>query len=294
MFDVDSFREFLHLFNEIVITKDAQYIVDDSTSRTIISFLKLNPGFVVRGGGYAIRKALESSIYPTRLRICFGDGFRDEEVKCVIDVLKYNTTLTSLSLAENHIGDESVKYIADALQSNMTLTSLDLSGNQIGPEDAKYIADALKTNKTLTSLNLSFNYISNEGAKYIADTLGFNTTLTSLNLISSRIEAEGAKSIVNALKNNTTLTSLNLPVNKCKDMPIDELGEIQIVRPKINFYIEIKWIKPYQRAVETFTQIYTDPSNELSKLTEDLVIEIITKTYNIKEKLLRKYTYLNL
>lgn len=128
----------------------------------------------------------------------YGDSIGDEGVR---ELLRLNTTLTSLTLGYNAIRDKGAKD----LSLNTTLTSLDLVHNYVRDEGAK----AFALNTTLTCLNLWGNKINNEGAKALA----LNTTLTSLSLNYNQIGDDGAK----ALALNTTLTSLYLSYNKIGD-----------------------------------------------------------------------------
>ena len=42
--------------------------------------------------------------------------------------------------------------MADLLKTNTTITSLDLEYNQLGPDGAKHLSEALKTNSALKEL----------------------------------------------------------------------------------------------------------------------------------------------
>ena len=76
-------------------------------------------------------------------------------------------------MADNGIGDEGAKSMSEMLKSNTTLTTLNLgsedegvmekrkerndeklTGNKIGVEGVKSMSETLKTNNTLASLNL--------------------------------------------------------------------------------------------------------------------------------------------
>jgi len=134
-------------------------------------------------------------------------------VVVLADVLKSNTTVTKLDLADNGIGNAGAAGLAEALKSNTTLAVLDLSRNVITDGGAADLAEALKSNTTLTVLNLPRNGIFDAGAAGLAEALKSNTTLTVLNLTSNGIGAAGAECLAEALKSNTTLTVLKMSDN---------------------------------------------------------------------------------
>jgi hypothetical protein len=59
-----------------------------------------------------------------------------------------------LDLYNQRIGDNGAKYLADVLKINTSITSIDLWSNNIGDDGAKYLADALKTNTSITNIYL--------------------------------------------------------------------------------------------------------------------------------------------
>lgn len=83
-------------------------------------------------------------------------GIHVQEIDCLVlsEMIKINSTLTSLDLSRCGIGDEGCKIIADALQTNSTIIKLCLIGNKIGDEGCKTLADMLKVNTTLKILQL--------------------------------------------------------------------------------------------------------------------------------------------
>ncbi|KAL0282106.1 UNVERIFIED_CONTAM: hypothetical protein Sangu_2970200, partial [Sesamum angustifolium] len=95
------------------------------------------------------------------------------------------------------IGATGAEYIADMLKYNSTISSLDLRANGLRDEVCLFalsfrgaicLARSLKVvNEALTSLNLGFNEIRDEGAFAIAQALKANedVRLTSLNLMNN-------------------------------------------------------------------------------------------------------------
>ena len=67
--------------------------------------------------------------------------------------------------SHHNIGKEGAAAIAEVLKVNSTLTSLDLGYNWIEKEDTVLIVEALKVNSTLTSLDLRGNNFGEEGSR---------------------------------------------------------------------------------------------------------------------------------
>ncbi|CAF4747350.1 unnamed protein product [Rotaria sp. Silwood1] len=126
------------------------------------------------------------------------------------NLLKINSTLTTLHLGWNSIGESDVQKLMDALAINTTLKILDIGWNKITDKGAQHLADALKTNKTLTTLSLQNNGIGDIGAEFLANALSYSSTLTTLDLSRNEITGRGMKYFENALKNNTGLQTLDL------------------------------------------------------------------------------------
>ncbi len=158
----------------------------------------------------------------------------------IINDLKTNNTLKTLSLGESNLEDDGMKFIADALRVNTCLTELDLIGAKFTSLGLKEITDALmaNTNSSLCSLTLDNNGggggFCETGGKDIADLLKTNTlqylglyyigmnvvdiidaleTNTSLNTIILNymgVDLHIARSLFGMLRTNTTLKSLSL------------------------------------------------------------------------------------
>ncbi|XP_074620584.1 uncharacterized protein LOC141879271 [Acropora palmata] len=139
--------------------------------------------------------------------------FSTEVTDLLAQALRVNTSLSSLDLYRNSIGVEGANSLAQALRVNTFLSSLNLSSNSISDEGASSLAQALRVNTFLSSLNLSSNAIGDVGANSLAQALRVNTFLSSLNLSSNSIGAEGANSLAQALGINTSLASLDLSEN---------------------------------------------------------------------------------
>eukprot|EP00938_MAST-03A_sp_MAST-3A-sp1_P000335 g335.t1 len=93
------------------------------------------------------------------------------------------------------IDDDDAKAIAEVLKTNTTLTSMDAFNKKITAVGAKAIAEALKTNKTLTDIR---NKIGDEGGNAFAEVLKTNKTLVWLNMRSAKIGDDAQKAIKDA------------------------------------------------------------------------------------------------
>ncbi len=72
----------------------------------------------------------------------------------IAGALKFNRTITTLSLDYNDLGDRGAAQIADTLLVNTTLKSLDLEGNKIGDVGAEKLCDAVRGNSTVEDITL--------------------------------------------------------------------------------------------------------------------------------------------
>ncbi|KAL0240142.1 hypothetical protein GEMRC1_010249 [Eukaryota sp. GEM-RC1] len=145
--------------------------------------------------------------------------------RSLIELLKVNTTVTSVILSGNSIGVEGAKVLADALKNNSTVSILNLWNNSIGDEGARALAGALKVNTTITSIDLSFNSIGSEGAMAFAEVFKVNTAITSVDLDNNNMGDEGARALAEALKDNASVTRFNISSNSIEDDGARALAE---------------------------------------------------------------------
>ena len=103
----------------------------------------------------------------------------EQDLSHLAELLKHNSTITSLELYRINIGIEGSKAIREVLKVNSSITNLMLYEVGLGIEGTKAIASALQSNKTLMRIDLSWNEIGNEGAIAISKVLEVNNTLKS-------------------------------------------------------------------------------------------------------------------
>ena len=168
--------------------------------------------------------------------------FKEEQGFLIVEILKNNNFLRSVSLTGNYFGNDTGKVIIEELfnHRHYTMTYLDFSCNNLNNSLICIIADKIKNNNTLKSLKLNKNYFGDNEGNAIAKALCENTTLTYLDIRRNHIEnfagqfgkmleknntirsldigynilgEAGGKSIIEAMCINTTLTSLNLEFN---------------------------------------------------------------------------------
>ncbi|KAI8373984.1 hypothetical protein EDC96DRAFT_9975 [Choanephora cucurbitarum] len=135
-------------------------------------------------------------------------------------VLRHNTSLLQLNLANTQISYEGLSVLSNALLENKSLESLDLSDNPLSQQSDEGIL-ALKTtlarNSSLQSLNLSNTQLDSSATITLAEALPENRSLTRLDLSKNpHIEMAGVLALAISIKMNHTLTFLdiNIPVKK--------------------------------------------------------------------------------
>lgn len=102
--------------------------------------------------------------------------------------LDQNTSLRTLSLAQNPLSDSAIEKIAEIFKSNPSITELDLSDCPITPRGFEILGNMLVTNTNLTSLRLRISkrpFVAPyfvDGLSHLAAALKENKTLTTLDL----------------------------------------------------------------------------------------------------------------
>ena len=79
--------------------------------------------------------------------------------------------MRELDLRNNRIGPESAAYLSDLVRRNTTLTTIDLRWNDLGDVGAKNISVGLDANRTLLRLELQGNKVTDETLSLITPIL---------------------------------------------------------------------------------------------------------------------------
>jgi hypothetical protein len=134
-----------------------------------------------------------------------NNNIRAEGGKALVEALKGNQVITTLSIAKNNLsfnssGDNDmsgVAALADVISDMGALTKFDISNNSLCAAGAKALASGLKGNHVMTELDLAGNAFGNNGwggsdvsgVVALADAIPDMGALTSLNLSSNDIGA---------------------------------------------------------------------------------------------------------
>jgi len=115
-------------------------------------------------------------------------------------MLQFNSTLKSLDISKIQLRDEGLRVVSSQLlKYNRSLTSLTVSGNSISMEGASALAELLSHGNVLAHLNISANNLRDEGAAHLANALQYNSGLESLDVSNCAINDEGLASLADSL-----------------------------------------------------------------------------------------------
>ncbi|KAL4138264.1 hypothetical protein PRIC2_001771 [Phytophthora ramorum] len=101
---------------------------------------------------------------------------------CIAEMLKVNTTLEVLTLAQNPLGDAGIVDLSTALKKNAVLVSLSLSDCQLSCEGMNELSTVLrKFNSTLRTLIITDNpEVRSQGYRNLAKCLSVNHKITEV------------------------------------------------------------------------------------------------------------------
>ena len=158
----------------------------------------------------------------------------DQGVRAIAHALRYNSSLTLLTICVNTLSDSTFAALGEALQSNSSLTHLYMHGD--GPNLTEYpfgdssletFSKALNSCGTqMTHLHLSNLSISSSHVIPLAEALRVNATLKLLDLSYNKIDCSGARTLAQALKKNQSLICLKLRNNKISDAGAENFVEV--------------------------------------------------------------------
>lgn len=140
-------------------------------------------------------------------------------------ILRKNSIVRELNLANNNINKEGVRAIAEAVSENNVIRRLDLSGNGLTDKDARILSDAIENNGSLRYLNLSYNKFGEASGQYFGSALSYNNGIIELNFSWNNIRRRGAQAIHKGLRYNDALEKLDLSWNGFDDFGTEELKE---------------------------------------------------------------------
>lgn len=132
----------------------------------------------------------------------------------LVETLRDNRAMTSVSLRKNMIGDRGAGEIAAALRENRKLEELNLSATGVGQEGGMFLGYLLLESTPLRVLNLGRNSLGDAGIKALVDALQSNRALEELVLCSCEITDDSARALSGALRENRKLRRLDLSSNR--------------------------------------------------------------------------------
>ncbi len=172
-----------------------------------------------------------------------GNHVGDKGVERIVDGLQDPCRVYyKLYLCDNRIGQLGGSFISCALKYNTTLTELSLGGNSIGDEGAKHLASALKENNTLLMINLERNHIGHTGVTALANALEHeNHSLKYLVLSENPIEDFGAKALLNCVGNTSSFDHLQQCNHNLQSIVLRKVTQIKDISTlrKIQCYVKI-------------------------------------------------------
>ncbi|XP_053399169.1 leucine-rich repeat-containing protein 74A-like [Mercenaria mercenaria] len=141
------------------------------------------------------------------------NGLTGEDLVPIINGLRSNIHISSLSLSENEVQVVGAMALDEVLRETTWLTHLNLSGTKLGNKETEFIAAGLQNNNSIRWLDLSHNNIGTNGSKKLGRAIGDTESLQSLNLSWNHIRMEGAVGILKGLQKNSSLINLDLSMN---------------------------------------------------------------------------------
>ena len=136
-------------------------------------------------------------------------------INFIVEALKGNSKIKSLSLRNTSIGKVGVQSLALGLYKNEHLKILDLGSNSITFESFKDLCDSLNNNK-IRILRCKNNLLGDESAKYFAESIlnkESTSCLISFDFSSCKIYDQGLIYLLNSLTTNEKINWINLRDN---------------------------------------------------------------------------------
>lgn len=140
----------------------------------------------------------------------FDNKIKEEEVSCLSELLKFNSTLQQINLSSYKF--YSFTKIAEALEHNNQLEVLILNDTGVEENDIIKILNSLKNNTKLKKIMLNNDFISNnsnEIIKSLSELLISNSVIEEIYFY-KKLNDDDIKCLIDALKINKTLKKLRL------------------------------------------------------------------------------------
>ncbi|XP_041703021.1 protein phosphatase 1 regulatory subunit 37 [Coregonus clupeaformis] len=133
------------------------------------------------------------------------------------DLLRYNSSITTLDLSNNTIADSGLEEICEGLRVQTDgLKVLILWNNQITHNGLVHLAKVLPVLKTLETLNLGENNLQNRGIHTLRESLMMNHSLLQLELKHTHITCEGAVALAEFLAESRQIQRLDVRENEVR------------------------------------------------------------------------------
>jgi len=136
-------------------------------------------------------------------------------VECVASLLKRNTKLEELNLAETGLNSAALSAICDALASNphLALTSLILGGNILDDKAGQSLGQYLSSmSRGLVRLDLNGTQIGKAGMSAVCSALKKNVHMSSslsfFDITNNKLESDGSSALANFLASPNSIRSL--------------------------------------------------------------------------------------
>ena len=136
----------------------------------------------------------------------------EEAAEDLADVIKNNTHLKQLCIANNKLG-VSAAVIIQALTRTSNLKVLNLNGSNLTGQVVEHLVSVIKNNSGLEQLYLSYNDFKSS-VSVIFKALKENSRLNILHLNDNVMTEEAAQDLADVIKNNTHLKQLSIRNNK--------------------------------------------------------------------------------
>jgi Leucine-rich repeat (LRR) protein len=126
----------------------------------------------------------------------------------MINLLKKNMTLHSITIEEAGITDEGALSLSIGLQANAVLSSVSLPRNQLSTFGLENLIDCLDVNSNLTDLDLTENLITDLPASLFSYLRMSTCPLQLLNLSYNPLSPASVTQLLNTLQQAANTTSL--------------------------------------------------------------------------------------